>query len=263
MASGESKGLSRDLDLIAGSGSVIGLSDAELLARFADRHGDAAEAAFETIVAKHGPMVLGVCRGVLRHRGDADDAFQATFLVLVKKASSVRVADSLAPWLYGVARRVATKARSAALRRRSRETSVEFATEGVSGEDLDVLDARPILFEELDRLPEKYRSPVILCHLKGLSHEEAARLLHWPVGTLSGRLSRARGLLRSRLTRRGLGVSAALEAGAFLPSNVNAVPLALLRLTVRSATTFTAGGPLPNSILSLSQGVMTAMLVPS
>src|SRR5882757_10847215 len=98
MANG-GEGLARDLDLIAGSGCVIGLSDAELLGRFTDRRGDAAEAAFEMIVAKHGPMVLGVCRGVLRQPVDADDAFQATFLVLVKKASSVRVADSLAPWL--------------------------------------------------------------------------------------------------------------------------------------------------------------------
>jgi RNA polymerase sigma factor (sigma-70 family) len=235
------------------------LSDAELLARFVDRRDDAAEAAFEMIVAKHGPMVLGICRAVLRHAVDADDAFQATFLVLVRKAGSVRAADSLAPWLFGVARRVATKARSAALRRKSRETSVGTVPEGVSVDDVEILDARPILFEELDRLPEKYRSPVILCHLEGLSHEEAAQRLRWPPGTVAGRLSRARGLLRTRLARRGLGVSSALGAGVFLPSSANAVPLALLQSTVRTATTFTAGGSLPVSILSLSQGAITAM----
>jgi RNA polymerase sigma factor (sigma-70 family) len=262
MAIGPSQALHRDLDLIARSESVVGLSDAELLVRFADRPGDAAEAAFEAIVARHGPMVLGTCRGVLRHSSDADDAFQATFLVLVRKARSVRVADSLGPWLYGVARRVATKARSVALRRRVREAIGTLVdAEAPSTADIDVLDARPMLFEELDRLPEKYRSPVVLCHLEGLTHEEAASRLRWPVGTLSGRLSRARDLLRSRLVRRGISLSVAHFAGAFLPRNASAVPPTLLRSTVRSAATFAAGGSVPNSILVLTQGALSAMLV--
>ncbi|QEH38587.1 ECF RNA polymerase sigma factor SigH [Aquisphaera giovannonii] len=267
-AGGEPKGWARDLDLIAGSGGAVGLSDAELLGRFARGRGaePAAEAAFETLVAKHGPMVLGVCRGVLGQAADADDAFQATFLVLVRKAGSgsVRVGDSLGPWLYGVARRVALKARAASRKRRGREAPAEAASDASrdrDGIDVEALDARPILYEELDRLPEKYRSPVVLCHLEGLSHEEAARRLDWPVGTVSGRLSRARDLLRSRLSRRGLGVSPALEAGMFLPRLSPPVPSPLLRSTVRSASAFLAGGTLPASVLTLTRGVIAAMFV--
>ena len=262
MATRQARGHFRDLDLIVRSGSLTGFSDTELLVRFADRRGDEAEAAFEAIVARHGPMVLRVCRGVLRHPSDAEDAFQATFLVLAEKASSVRVADTLGPWLYGVARRVATKARSIILRRQARETTgVEADAEVESVADAYLLDALPILFEELDHLPEKYRSPVVLCHLEGLSHEAAARRLRWPVGTLSGRLSRARDLLRSRLARRGLGVSTAPVAWEFLQRNGSAVPPALLRLTARSSITYASGGPLPNSILSLTQGVLIAMFL--
>jgi RNA polymerase sigma factor (sigma-70 family) len=260
MATSQARGLFRDLDLIANSGTLTGLGDAELLVRFADRRGDEAEAAFEAIMARHGPMVLEVCQRILRHPCDADDAFQATFLVLVRKAGSVRVADSLGPWLYGVARRVATKSRSLTLRRRSRETTgVETDVEGPSVIDIDLLDARPMLFEELDRLPEKYRSPIVLCHLEGLSHDEAAHRLRWPVGTLSGRLSRARELLRSRLARRGLVVTTTAVAGEFLRSEANAVPPDLLRSTTRWAMRYAAGSAPPNPIHSLIQGVLSSM----
>ena len=262
MANDRAGGFHRDLDLIARSGGVAGLGDAELLRRFVHRRGDEAEAAFEAIVARHGPMVLGVCRGVLRHPVDADDAFQATFLILIRKAGSVRVADSLAPWLYGVARRVASKAGVVARKRLARETTgVELDEEVGHVADEGPLDDRPILFEELDRLPEKYRSPVVLCHFEGLSHQEAALRLRWPVGTLSGRLSRARDLLRSRLARRGLSMAAAHVAGELSATRANAIPPALLRLTARIAATYESGGPLPNATLSLARGVLTAMLI--
>ena len=262
MASGEARGFHRDLELIASSGTVTGLTDAELVGRFLKGKGDASEAAFEAIVAKHGPMVLSVCRGVLRRSSEADDAFQATFLVLVKKAGSVKLEASLAPWLYHVARRVAMKARSAAWKRGTRETTgVDVDPVSHSEIENSLLDAVPLLYDELDRLPEKYRFPVVLCHLEGLSHEEAARQLDWPVGTLSGRLSRARDLLRTRLTRRGLGVAPAFVSGTFSLVKVSTVPPALLRSTTLSASALASGGIVSTSILVLMQGALTAMFV--
>jgi len=265
MASVGPAALHRDLDLIAGSGSVVGLGDAELLGRFAAGRGEAsAAAAFEAIVARHGPMVLAACRRALREPGDADDAFQAVFLVLAEKAGSVRVADSLAPWLYGVARRVTVRARADGRKRRGREaTGVDLDAEAPATTTADdgMVDVRPILDEELARLPEKYRSPVVLCHLEGVSHEEAARRLGWPVGTVGGRLSRARDLLRSRLARRGLGASTAAVLASMAPREASAVPPALRDLTVRSATGFVGGGAVPVAVSKLTRGVITAMLV--
>jgi HlyD family secretion protein len=261
MAIGPSQALHRDLDLIARSESVVGLSDAELLVRFADRPGDAAEAAFEAIVARHGPMVLGTCRGVLRHSSDADDAFQATFLVLVRKARSVRVADSLGPWLYGVARRVATKARARSDRARGRSAplEVEPAAPEVAGDRVELLAA---LDEEVSRLPERYRAPVVLCHLEGLSHAEAADRLRWPVGTVSGRLSRARDLLRDRLARRGLAPTAgSMVATLAAEGACAAVPEPLAAATVRSAVRLSMGGaPQAGAVSASALSLMSAVL---
>ena len=264
MATGPLGALAKDLELLAGSGTVAGLTDEELLRRFqARRDGASAELAFGAIVARHGPMVLGVLRHVLREPSDVDDAFQATFLVLVRKAGSVRAVDSLAPWLYGVACRVARKAQSVAWKRARRETPgavVETEAEAVTP-PADDFDLRPVLYEELNRLPEKYRSPVVLCHLEGLTHEEAARRLGWPVGTLSGRLSRARDTLRTRLTRRGLGVPAATLAALLAPKHASAVPPALFHLTVRAASTFAARGTVSATVLTLTRGVLTSMFM--
>ena len=168
----------------------------------------AAEAAFEALVARHGPMVLGVCRRALADPDDVEDAFQATFLVLVRRARSVRVGDSLGRWLYGVARRVAAKARARSERARAAVRTARRSSRSPRSRPADRVELLAALDEEVSRLPEKYRAPVVLCHLEGLSHAEAAARLRWPVGTVSGRLSRARDLLRDRLVRRGLAPTA-------------------------------------------------------
>ena len=207
MIPGKTSSVVRQLDVLWTSGSLTGMSDAQLLGRFAEARDSTAESAFRELINRHGSMVMGVCRQILRHPHDADDAFQATFLVLVRKARSIRVGESLAPWLYGVAYRTAHRARAIASRYRS--AAVEQLEEPMesSSDHACHFDLRPLLHEELNRLPGKYREPIVLCHLEGKSHEEAARLLKWPVGTVSGRLSRGRELLRSRLKRRGMEVS--------------------------------------------------------
>lgn len=255
MVGGPSAELRRDLDLIAGSGSVAGLGDAELLGRFAGRAGGEAGAAFEAIVARHGPMVRATCRRGLGDGPDADDAFQATFLVLVRRARAVRLGDggSLGPWLHAVARRVAAKARA---RRGRLPLGIEadrLAAPGVEDARDRALDLGPALDEELGRLPERYRAPVVLCHLEGRSLAEAAALLRCPVGTVGGRLSRARAILRPRLARRGFdapAVAAVLAAG-----EATAVPPGLLRATLGLA----AGSPAPAPIHQLTRGVAVAM----
>ena len=215
MATGESRPLAQHLERLWNSGTVSGLSDAELVRRFTSSVGPAAEQAFEALLGRHGPMVLGVCRHILRRPQDVDDAFQATFLVLVRKARSIRVDESLGPWLYGVAYRTAIRARSKAARHHLEEMNdLEAAAADPAGGAF-AWEIRPMLHEELNRLPEKYRSPIVLCHLEGKSHEEAARMLDWPVGTLSGRLSRGRQLLKDRLQRRGLTASAGMLAARF------------------------------------------------
>src|SRR4051794_13149717 len=167
------------------AGTTTGLTDAQLLERgvAASAAARTAEAAFEALGARHGPMILGVCRRALDDPRDVEDAFQATFLVLVQKAGTVHVDDSVGRWLYGVARRVARRARVNAQRRRARE-SAQKADEPVmppSDADAERAELLAALDDELGRLPEKYRAPLVLCYLEGFSHPEAARQLRWPV----------------------------------------------------------------------------------
>ena len=174
------------------SGSLSGLSEWELLEQFLARRD---ELAFQVLVSRHGPMVQGICRRMLANAADAEDAFQATFLVLLKRADSLGPGDAIAAWLHGVAVRVAQQARCAAARRGRRErlgVAVEAAASDPSGEDPEL---HKILDEEINRLPLKYRAPIVLCYLEGRTHEEAARQLQWPLGTVKGRLARARSLL--------------------------------------------------------------------
>src|SRR5215469_7474147 len=181
------------------------LGDAQLLVRYT-RQGD--EAAFAALVRRHGPLVWGAVTRVLGRGPDAEDAFQATFLVLVRKAGALRGPDALGPWLYGVAARVALKARAAAARRQGREQALSgepAAAEQPGGAVWR--DLRPVLDEELNRLPAKYRAAVVLCYLEGLTDEEAARRLACARGTIHSRLARARQRLQQRLSRRGVGLS--------------------------------------------------------
>ncbi len=189
-------------------------ADEDLLERFL--HGEKSESqeAFRTLVLRHGPAVLGICRRVLEMQQDAEDVFQATFLVLARKAGTIRNRRLLAGWLYEVAHRMAVKARGHSVRRRNLERQVAAMSPRVivrNEADLaaSLNELRPILHAEVDRLPERYRAPVILSYLEGKTNEEVAELLKWPVGTVKGRLSRARELLRARLGRRGLALSTA------------------------------------------------------
>jgi RNA polymerase sigma factor (sigma-70 family) len=262
MANGQWAVVLRHVQRLFHGGSVSGLTEGQLLDRFVS---DRDEVAFGALVARHGPMVLGVCRGVLNDPHDVEDAFQATFLVLVRKASGLRDQDLLGPWLYGVARRVSLRARATLSRRKAKERP------GIEGEDVPVatLDSelRELQFlirEEVDRLPSNDRMAVVLCYLEGLTHEEAADRLGWPVGTVKGRLSRARDKLRDRLTRRGVALPAAALASTLGRGASASVPLELLRSTTLAATRLAAGQTLTAGIVSaqtlaLMEGVIGTM----
>jgi RNA polymerase sigma factor (sigma-70 family) len=264
MASGPGETIQRDLERIYQQGSVAGRGEEQLLRQFVVA-GDAI--AFEALLARHGPMVLSVCRRILGDPHAAADAFQATFLVLVRKANRLRAADQLGPWLHGVAFRVAARARSDAARRRALELR------GARAEAVEVEDARPaeqaelrgLLDREVDRLPESYRRAVILCYLEGQTHEEAARELGCTPGMLRGRLDRARAKLRARLARRGVAPALALGAATLLTKTAAAaVPAALRDATASVARQAlagnAAGAAVPASVLVLAQGVLRTAL---
>src|SRR5262245_49072977 len=185
-------------------------SDGQLLGRFAQLRD---EAAFEALLHRHGPMVWGVCRRLLPEGHDAEDAFQATFLVLLQKAASIREHDSAASWLYSVARRIALRARANADRRRAVERQVPLPRQPDVPSEAAGREVLAIVEEELARLPERFRAPLRLCGLGGLSKAEAARQLGWKAGTVASRLARARERLRGRLARRGVFVPAAALGG--------------------------------------------------
>jgi RNA polymerase sigma factor (sigma-70 family) len=227
------------LGRLFGDGTASGLTDGDLLRRFA-RGGD--ESAFEALAARHGGMVLGVCRRLAGDGHAAEDAFQATFLVLARRAGTLGGEGSLGPWLHGVARRVATRARQQAARRRSVERP-GVAVESLAGRpESGDPELRAVLDEEIGRLPPRYRAAIVLCYLEGLTHEEAAHRLGCPLGTVRSRVARARDRLRDRLTRRGVAVStagAALAAGA--TAKAAPAPPLLLDATRRAAARAAAG----------------------
>jgi RNA polymerase sigma factor (sigma-70 family) len=224
-------------------------ADGQLLARFV---GAGDEAAFAALVRRHGPMVLGVCRRLLRHTQDAEDAFQATFLLLARKAASLADGDSVGAWLYGVAYRTALEARAVNVRRRARERQVEVLPHPVVM-PAEPQDWRPLLDRELSRLPRKYQVPVVLCDLEGQTRKEAARQLRLPEGTLSSRLATARRLLARRLARFGLSLSGGALAAALAEGASAAVPAALVVGTVKvaagPAAAVTAPALLMNEVL--------------
>jgi RNA polymerase sigma factor (sigma-70 family) len=236
------------------------LSDAELLERFV-RCRD--EAAFEVLVWRHGTMVLGLCRRLLRHEHDAEDAFQATFLVLARKAGSIGKRQALASWLHKVAYRIALAARSVAVARRDREQRWAELPAPDTAEDVAWRDLRPVLDEEVLRLPEKYRAAFVLCCLEGKTNDEAADLLGCPKGTVLSRLARARERLRGRLVRRGVVLSAAALAGAASKGSAATVPAGLVETTLRAALAV-AAGKAPAAVASgpvaaLTEGALRAM----
>jgi RNA polymerase sigma factor (sigma-70 family) len=236
------------------------LADGQLLERFLARRD---EEAFAALVRRHGPMVLAVCRRVLRSDHDAEDAFQATFLVLARKASSVKPRDMVGNWLHGVARRTALKARTATARRHRVERQAGSQNVGQGQAEDGVCDLRSFLDDELHRLPGKYGAPLVLCFLEGKTRKEAAYQLGWSEGTLSGRLARAKEMLAMRLARRGSPISAG-ALSLLLEGDASAsVPGPLAAATARAAL-FVSSGRLPagatsTSILALTEEVLSSM----
>jgi RNA polymerase sigma factor (sigma-70 family) len=229
------------------------LSDAELLQRWVSQRD---EAAFEVLVWRHGPLVWNTCRRLLRSTADAEDAFQATFLALVGKGASIGSGASVGGWLYTVAYRAALTARAQAARRPGQDQALEdVPAPASSAEEMVWRDLRPVLDEEVNRLPRKYREPFVLCCLEGKTNAEAAQQLGCPTGTLVTRLARARQRLRRRLTGRGVTLAAGPLAAGFAPEAEAAVPAALLAGTVRAL----AGQGVPARVAGLSAGVLRAL----
>jgi RNA polymerase sigma factor (sigma-70 family) len=232
------------------------MTDGELLGCFASSRDNAA---FEALVRRHGPMVLGVCRRVLQHAQDAEDAFQATFLVLARKAPSVRQRELVGNWLYGVAHRIALSARAAAGRRRARECEVNPMPEPPAQVPADSLpELRRILDEEVSRLPDKYRVPVVLCELEGRTLRDVAQQLGIPVGTLSGRLTTARRTLGRRLARRGnLALAGGALTAVLAESATAGIPAPLIARAVESAKAATVS----THVAALADAAIKTMLL--
>ncbi len=232
---GDAGAFAGNLGRLFSSGTAVGLGEGQLIERFVESN-DAS--AFEAILGRHGPMVWGVCRRSLRDLNDAEDAFQATFLILARRAGAIGRRERLGGWLHGVACRVAARARRDAARRPA--TGADgLAAEG-PGDALEERERAELLHQEIERLPPRYRDPIILCHLEGCTHDEAAARLGWPVGTVRGRLSRGRERLRDRLQARGMG---SILAPVALP----AVPHKLAATTAKAVTAFATGGGAPRA----------------
>jgi RNA polymerase sigma factor (sigma-70 family) len=233
------------------------LTDGQLLACFVERRD---EAAFAALVRRHAPMVWGACRRLLSHH-DAEDAFQATFLVLCRKAGSILRRELVANWLYGVAHQAALQARRTAARRRAREQQVAEMPDPAAVERAPWDDLQPLLDRELSRLPDSYRAAVVLCDLEGRTRKEAARQLGLPEGTVGSRLARARALLAKRLSRHGLAVAGGALAGMLSQSQA---PASVVCSTLEAASLFAAGkaacaGAISAPVAALAEGVMKAM----
>jgi len=243
---------------------AAGRTDGQLLASFIEQKD---EVAFEALVRRHGPMVFGVCRRVVGNHHDAEDAFQATFLVLARKASSVRPRERVANWLHGVALRTAMKAKTMTTKRRGREKQLTEMPEPEAAQQGRWRDLQPLLDQELNGLPENYRLPILICDLEGKTIKEAAQQLGWPQGTLAGRLARGRNLLAKRLASRGVVLSAGALAVVVSQNVVSAgVPTSLMSSTVKAAPMIAAGqapvaGVVPAKVAALMEGVIKSMML--
>ena len=253
----------RQINRLFAEGIVAGLSDAQLLQRFL-RQRDAE--AFEALVGRHGPMVLSVCRGILRDPHDVEDAFQATFLVLVKKGGTIRGRDALAGWLYQVAHRVAIQANTSLARRRALERQVgQMAVAASPNGPAASGDLLTALHEEIAGLPEKYRLAVVHCDLEGMTQAQAASQLHWSERTIHSRLAEGRARLKRRLAKRGLALGAAALGAVFVHEARAALPPMCSEATVRAALatlnpTLTAGS-VSAAATQLAQEVLKVMFL--
>jgi RNA polymerase sigma factor (sigma-70 family) len=241
-----------------GEGSRTAPSDGELLASFVSgRDPDA----FGLLLDRHSGLVWHTCRRLLPDEADAQDAFQATFLVLLRRAGSLDGSRSLAGWLYGVARRVAQRARIRATRRREQERQLDMNPAAPDSDPRE--DIRPFLDAELAELPEKYRAPLVLCYLEGKTNEQAAEELGWPAGSMSSRLARGRELLRERLLSRGFTLSVAALSAVLAENSASAVPTSLLDATRLAASGFVTGNAsaagFSAAAVALAKGVVLAM----
>jgi RNA polymerase sigma factor (sigma-70 family) len=249
-----------------GAHRIRELPDAELLNRFAT---NSEEEAFAVLLRRHGPLVLGVCRRVLRHEQDAEDAFQATFLTLARHAESIRRTDAVGSWLYRVAHRIAIKAGVHMARRKSLEKrgpavngthDAHGSRVGSPSNEASLSELQTLLDEELNRLPEKYRAPFVLCCLEGKTRPEAARELGWKEGTVGGRLALARQMLQRRLVRRGVALPAALTALSLSAPAMAVLPVRLIQSTTRAALHYVTAGAAPAAVAALLKGVSKSML---
>jgi RNA polymerase sigma factor (sigma-70 family) len=254
MATEHLHNLVRRLRCQLGSSAARSRPDAELLERFATQHD---EAAFAALVERYSPLVLGVCRRILGDVHDAEDAFQATFLALARKAASIRSRETIGSWLHCVAYRVAVTARAHFAVRRDQETLAAAERPTSETPDLAWRDVWPVLDEELNRLPEKYRAPLVLCFLEGKTNEEAAVELGWPAGSVRGRIARARELLRERLLRRGVTLPAAALVTAVSPT---AAPAALKEAALQEVLHDALSQAIATPLQTLAEGALQTMM---
>jgi RNA polymerase sigma factor (sigma-70 family) len=232
-------------------------SDAELLGRFV---AERTESAFEELMRRHGPMVMGVCRRILPQRHQAEDAYQTTFLLLVQKSAAIRRPEQLANWLFGVAYRVAARIRAKAGKQEILPPALLEAPAGDHAVEVERRELQLVLDEELDRLPVKYRLPLILCYLQGKTHVEAARELGWPSGSMSSRLTQAREKLRRRLARRGLTITSALFLMLLREQAYGGeVSATLIEHTARAGTACAGGKSLANVASARVAGLLAEM----
>lgn len=257
----------RQLRTLYNLGTIRDLTDGQLLERFATESHEVAELAFSALVERHEAMVWRVCLAIIRDEHEAEDAFQATFLVLLRKARSLWVRDSLGPWLHQVACRTASCLRTTVIRRRKHErrcAARDAARSVAVGTPRDP-DRDAAVHEEVNRLPEKYRAPIVLCDPEGRTHQEAARFLGWPIGTVKSRQSQGRGLIRDRLVRRGWGLAiAGAVVESLRPTAVAAMPKEVSRNTVNAvmqqSARLLAGFGASAHVLTLTRAVLRTML---
>lgn len=252
MMHGCKAGSFRELTRVFQTGILAGTSDCLLLEQFVTRRDDAA---FEALLRRHGPLVLNICRKLLHDAHEVEDAFQATFLVLVRRAGSLRSDESLAPWISTVAYRVASRARAQRIKRNARERtgaeSLDVPAPGGSSRD----ETSRVIHEEIGNLPERLRAPIVCCYLEGMTHESAAAQLCCPVGTVRSRLARARARLHDRLARRGVSLADGTSAMLLLRPVSRQLPARLLRsplsLVLDSRLQAAGAGVASASILTL------------